>query len=190
MEAQDNLLQSKIFQEHYANSNRGAEFTYKVGDMVMLSTFHRRREFRKKGDKRSAKFFPHWDGPYKVIKAHAESSSYMLELPATCNEFPMYYASELKLHVPNDSSLFPSQVHSRPGLILTPDSLHKHEIESILDTRPCRCGYQFLIRWKGYGLEDDKWLLGSLLEDCETLDIWYESGGDRPGNARYLPHRF
>jgi hypothetical protein len=45
MEAQDNLLQSKIFQEHYANSNRDAEFTYKVGDMVMLSTFHRRREF-------------------------------------------------------------------------------------------------------------------------------------------------
>jgi len=90
MEAQDNLLQSKIFQEHYANSNRGAEFTYKVGDMVMLSTFHRRREFRKKGDKCSAKFFPHWDGPYKVIKAHAESSSYTLELPATCNEFPTY----------------------------------------------------------------------------------------------------
>jgi hypothetical protein len=59
MEAQDNLLQSKVFQEHYANSNRGAEFVYKVGDDVMLSTFHRRHDFRKKGDKRSAKIFPH-----------------------------------------------------------------------------------------------------------------------------------
>jgi len=190
MEAQDNLLQSKIFQEHYANSNRGAEFTYKVSDMVMLSTFRWHREFRKKGDKRSAKFFPHWDGPYKVIKAHAESSSYTLELPATRNEFPTYYASELKLHVPNDSSLFPCQVHSRPGPILTPDGLHKHEIESILDARPRGRRYQFLIWWQGYGPEDDKWLPGSLLEDCEALNIWYESGGDRLGNARYLPHRF
>jgi hypothetical protein len=90
MEAQDNLLQSEIFQENYANSNRGAEFTYKVGDMVMLSTFHQHHEFQKKGDKCSTKFFPRWDGPYKVIKAHAESSSYTLELPATCNEFPTY----------------------------------------------------------------------------------------------------
>jgi hypothetical protein len=26
-----------------------------------------------------------------------------------------------------------------------------------------------------------------LLEDCEALDRWYESGGDGPGSARYLP---
>src|SRR6267154_945564 len=56
-EAQDNLFQSKVFQEHYANSNSGAEFVYKVGDNVMLSTFHRCCEYRLKGEKRSAKFF-------------------------------------------------------------------------------------------------------------------------------------
>jgi hypothetical protein len=133
MEAQDNLLQSKVFQEHYANSNRGAEFVYKVGEDVMLSTFHRRCDFCKKGDQRSAKIFPRWDGPYKVIRTHPESSSYILDLPTGRNNFPTYYASELKLHVPNDPSLFPSQVHSRPGPVLTSDGLHKHEIESILD---------------------------------------------------------
>jgi hypothetical protein len=190
MEAQDNLLQLKIFQEHYANSNHGAEFTYKVGDIVMLPTFHRRREFRKKGDKCSTKLFPRCDGPYKVIKAHTESSLYTLELHPTRNKFPTYYTSELKLHVLNDSSLFPSRVHSRPGPVLTPDSLHKHEIESILDAQPRGHGYQFLIQWKGYGPKDNEWLLASLLEDCEALDIWYESGGDGPGNARYLPHGF
>jgi hypothetical protein len=55
MEAQDNLLQAKIFQEHFANTNRGEEFIYQVGDMVMLSTFNRRRKYRKKGEKRAAK---------------------------------------------------------------------------------------------------------------------------------------
>ena len=44
-EAQDNLFQLKIFQEHYANSNRGSEFVYKVSDHVMLSTFHHHREY-------------------------------------------------------------------------------------------------------------------------------------------------
>src|ERR1700690_150793 len=72
MEAQDNLLQAKIFQEHFANTNRGEEFIYQVGDMVMLSTFNRRREYRKKGEKRAAKFFPRWDGPYKVTAPHQE----------------------------------------------------------------------------------------------------------------------
>jgi hypothetical protein len=186
MEAQDNLLELKIFQEHYANSNRGSEFVYKVGDNVMLSTFHRRREFRKK----AAKFFPHWDGPYKIIKSHPESSSYSLKLPPGRNNFPMYYASELKLHVPNDTALFPSWVHSQPGSILTPDGLYEHEIESILNARPRGCSYQFLVRWKGYGPEDDKWLPASLLQDCEALDIWYDSGGDGPGNTQYLPPGF
>jgi hypothetical protein len=85
---------------------------YKVGDYVMLSTFHRRCEFHSKGEKRSAKNFPHWDGPYKIIKTHAELSSYTLDLPPGRNTFPTYYASELKLHVLNDPLLFPSRVHS------------------------------------------------------------------------------
>jgi hypothetical protein len=187
MEAQDNLLQAKIFQEHYANSNRGEEFVYQVNDEVMLSTFNRRRDFRKKGEKRSAKFFPRWDGPYKIIKSHPESSSYTLELPAGRGEFPTYYASELKLHVPNDPALFPSREHARPGPVLTPDGLQEHEIDRILDSRPRGRGYQFLVRWKGFGPEDDEWLRAGLLEDCEALDVWYESGGDGPGSARYLP---
>jgi len=68
---------------------------------------------------------------YKVIKTHVESSSYTIDLPPGSNTFPTYYAAELKLHVPNDASLFPSQVHSRPGPVLTPDGLQEHKI--ILD---------------------------------------------------------
>jgi hypothetical protein len=58
LEAQDNLLQAKVSQEHYANSHHGAKFVYQVGDMVMLSTFDHRWEYHKAGEKRSAKFFP------------------------------------------------------------------------------------------------------------------------------------
>jgi hypothetical protein len=102
MEAQDNLLQAKIFQEHHANTHHGKEFVYQVNDLVMLSTFNQCHEYHDKGKKRAAKFFPHWDGPYHVSKTHPKSSSYTLNLPADRADFPTYYASELKLHIAND----------------------------------------------------------------------------------------
>jgi len=145
MEAQDNLLQEKIFQEHYTNLDHGDEFVYQVGDQVMLSTFNRRREYRKKGDKHAVKFFPRWDGPHKVMKSHLESLSYTLELPTGHRDFPTYYASELKLHIANNPVLFPSHEHMRPGPVLTPDGLQEHKIERIIDSCPCGRGYQFLI---------------------------------------------
>jgi len=145
MEAQDNLLQAKIFQEHYANLDHGDEFIYQVGDQVMLSTFNHRQEYRKKGNKRAVKFFPRWDGPYKVTKSHPESSSYTLELPTGRGDFPTYYASELKLHIANNPVLFPSREHTQPRPVLTPDGLQEHEIEHIIDSRPLGRSYQFLV---------------------------------------------
>jgi len=122
-----------------------------------------------------------------VVKTHPETSSYTIDLPPGRGDFPTYYASELKLYCANDAELFPSCEHSRPGPVLTSDGLKEHEIDRILDSRPRGRGYQFLVRWKGYGPGDDEWLAGRQLEDCEVLDRWYASGGDGPGSAQYLP---
>ena len=103
------------------------------------------------------------------------------------NNYPMYYTAKLKLYVPNDLLLFPSREHTRPGPVLTPDGLHKYEIEQIIDSWPRGRGFQFLMCWKGYGPEDHKWLATQLGEDCEVLDHWYDSGGDSPGSTWYLP---
>src|ERR1700729_4262735 len=108
-EAKDNLLQAKVFQAHFANDHRGADELYAVGDKVMLSTLHRRQEYKKKGEHRVAKFFPRYDGPYVVIDSHATTSSYTLKLPNLPNIFPTFHASELKRFFPNDSTLFPSR---------------------------------------------------------------------------------
>ena len=55
-EAQDNLLLAKTAQVTASDRTRAPEHQYAAGDLVMLSTFHRRREFMQKGDKRVAKF--------------------------------------------------------------------------------------------------------------------------------------
>ena len=108
-EAKDNLLQAKIFQSFYTNQHRSPDPPFKIGDQVMLSTLHRQQEFKKKGEKWAAKFFPHFDVPYQIIDAHAVSSNYTLELPNSPNTYPTYHASELKLFLPNNTSLFPSR---------------------------------------------------------------------------------
>ena len=106
----------------------------------MLSTFHRHRDYKRKGDDCVAKFFPRWDGPYTIIKSHPETSSYTLNNNST---YP-YYASELKLYHLNDVQLFPNHELPKPGPILTPDGIQEHEIKQILDAQPCGRGYWYL----------------------------------------------
>ena len=98
----------------------------------MLSTFHRHQDYKQKGDDHTAKFFPRWDGPYMVIEAHPETSSYTLN---NNNAYP-HYALELKLYHSNNPQLFPNHELPKPGLILTPDGMQQHEIKQILDMQP------------------------------------------------------
>ena len=90
----------------------------------------------------------------------------------------------LKLYHPNDPKLFPNHELPKPSPILTPDGMQEHEIEWILDTQPCGCGYQYLVQWVGYSPEDDEWLPGKMLKDCEALDRWIESGGNGPATGQ------
>ncbi|EPQ50045.1 hypothetical protein GLOTRDRAFT_11911, partial [Gloeophyllum trabeum ATCC 11539] len=54
-DARDELLASKVDQAFHANKSRGKETRFKIGDLVMLSTRNRRREYKSKGEKRVAK---------------------------------------------------------------------------------------------------------------------------------------
>jgi hypothetical protein len=35
--------------------------------------------------------------------------------------------------------------------------------------------FEYLVRWKGYGPDEDTWLPQSELEDCEALDVYEEA---------------
>jgi hypothetical protein len=48
-DARDNLLLAKISQSHFASPKRNDEPTYKIGDKIMLSTLHHRKEYKLKG---------------------------------------------------------------------------------------------------------------------------------------------
>jgi len=142
----------------------------------MLSTLHRRQEYKHKGEKRAAKFFPRYDGPYVIIDAHPETSNYTLELPNSPNTYPTYHASKLKPFLPNDPELFPTHEYEQPGPIVTNDGLEEFQVEEIVDSRRRGKGWQYLVRWSGYGPEHDRWLAGSAINDCAALDLWLDGG--------------
>ena len=144
----------------------------------MLSTFHWRKNYRKKGEKWGAKFFPHYNGPYRIMACHLEKSMYTLELPDQVDVFPTFHASLLKPFHENDDDLFPSREHMMPGPIMTEDGLEEYFIDKILDSRRHGHGWQFLVHWQGYGPEHDLWLLSKALEECKALDRWYAEGRD------------
>jgi len=177
-DARDNLLHAKIQQSHHARDAHNPDPNYQINDMVMLSTTNRRRKYKKKGEKRTTKFFRRWDGPFRITDVHPEASTYTLDIRT--NAYPVYHASELKPHHSNDPLLFPNCQLPQPGPIVTKDGLEEFSVDEIIDSRRRGRGWQFLVRWLGYGPQHDLWLPANELSDCEALDNWYKIGGDGP----------
>lgn len=177
LEAKDNLLAAKISQATQANKHRGPEVTFCEGDRVMLSTFHRRRDYVQKDDKRVAKFVPRFDGPYTIVKAFPEKSVYTLDLPNSPGTFPTFHASLLNKYIANDASLFPSRQLDEPDAVVTIEGDDYWDIEEIIDERKRGRGYQYLVRWTGYRPDMDLWLPRREVEDCAALDAWLSKRG-------------
>jgi len=152
--AKDNHLTAKITQTHYANKHRRPEPKYKVGDKVMLDSRNIRQRIKKDG--RSAKFYPRYIGPFKIIEARPESSNYKLELyPAVDFESinPVFHAKLLRQYIPNDPRRYPAREPARPPPVIPEDN--QYEVEKILD-HDKRHGY--LVRWAGYDQSEDSWV--------------------------------
>ena len=180
VEAKDNLMLAKVFQADHANRKRGPEDVYKVNDLVMLSTANRRKEYASTGSGHSAKLFPHQDGPYCVVEAFPQTSTYRLDVPNAPPNFCFtFHVSQLKRYMQNDRELFPGQEFPRDGPVVLEDGQEEHVIERILDERRHGRGWQYLVWWKGYGPGDDEWLPRREVEETIALDEWLrrEGGG-------------
>ena len=88
--ARDNHAIAKTKQTTYANKHRRKEPSYKIGDQVYLHTHNLRLLIKQRG--RSAKFYPHYIGPFSILKAKPKTSTYKLQLPPQYKIHPTFHA--------------------------------------------------------------------------------------------------
>jgi hypothetical protein len=92
------------------------------------------------------------------LETHLIFSTYKLELPNNPNTFPIFHASELKRFIANDPDLFPSHELTKPGPVVTSEGEVEWTIEKIVDEHKRGKGKQYLVKWVGYGEEENRWL--------------------------------
>lgn len=146
----DNLVRAKIHQAHQANRYHSTDFCIIVGDHVLLNTFHRWRDYAQCGSDHVAKFMLRFDGPYLVTHANPDLSSYTLDISNSLARFNTFHVSELRKFIPNNTDLFPSCDHPRPGPIVTENGLEEHVIDKIIDEWRRGHGFQYLVYWLGF----------------------------------------
>ncbi|CAJ0946888.1 unnamed protein product [Ranitomeya imitator] len=153
----DNLKLSQERAQQFANRRRRVGPRLLVGDLVWLSS----RFVPMKVS--SPKFKPRFIGPYRILEI-LNPVSFRLDLPASFAIHNVFHRSLLrKYEVPVVPSLEP------PAPVLVEGEL-EYVVEKILDSRVSRRKLQYLVKWKGYGQEDNSWLadMGFLAAGCSS----------------------
>jgi Integrase zinc binding domain len=104
-DAHDAIIESRARQTHYANTRRKQDDQFEAGDLVYVSTADLSLP---KG--RARKLMPKYIGPFKVIDARPEVSTYSVDLPTTLKARRIhnrFHRSRLRAHIANDDALFP-----------------------------------------------------------------------------------
>ena len=139
-----------------ANKHR-RDVQFRVGDRVRLSTTN-----LKLPSTMTKKLMAKYIGPFTVEKV-VSPVAYKLKLPKNLKIHPVFHVSLLQPW--HSDPEFPSHVDSevfQPPPVVPEDE--QYLVETLLDKRTSRGRTEYLVRWKGYGPEDDMWRPASDIE--------------------------
>jgi hypothetical protein len=147
-EAKAALVKSKQDMERYYNRRRRPAPTFEPGEKVFLdaSDIHTTRPSRKLSHRMI--------GPY-VVEERVGSHAYRLKLPLSLSRLhPVFHVVKL---APYPMDPIPGRQPDPPPSPILHEGEEHHEVERILDSRMFRNRLQFLIKWTGYGYEENSW---------------------------------
>ncbi|CAJ0926531.1 unnamed protein product, partial [Ranitomeya imitator] len=154
----DNLTLSQEKAQRFANRRRCVGPRLRVGDLVWLSS----RFVPMKVS--SPKFKPRFIGPYKISEV-INPVSFRLALPASFAIHNVFHRSLLRRYV---APVVPSVDPPAPVLV---EGELEYVVEKILDSRISRRKLQYLVKWKGYGQEENSWVFASDVHAADLLAI-------------------
>ena len=169
--AHDALIESRVKQTHQANQHRQQEPDFEVDDLVYLSTKNLNIA---KG--RARKLVPKYIGPYKIVAAVPETSSYTLELPGDLAErgvHPTFHVEYLRRHEPNDDVLFPHR-DSRAWYDMGEADEVEWLVDEIVGHRWVNGKVEFHVRWT-HG--DTTWKSYSECRKLAAVDEYFRLRG-------------
>ena len=164
----ETLLLARERMAKYYNSNVSEkEPSFKVGDRVMVNAQNIKT-------KRKPKKLDHkMRGPFKVQRLNG-SYAYELALPYGAGKVQLVYHISLlepyhRNEIPGRRSPTP-----RPVVDLEDDIW---EVEKVLASRVRRKRVQYLIRWKGFGPDEDTWEPWENIEDgaVQTIQDYHKN---------------
>jgi hypothetical protein len=163
-----NLNKAQQQQQLHANKKR-IHIEFNVGDKVMLSTKNLKMQLGVR--KLSARYY----GPFTIIAKNNEVN-YKLDLPPRWKVHNNIHVDRLKRYI-SESDKFPNrnQIVEIPPAIVTEEGQIEYEIDEILDhkfdehNRPTK----YLIKWKGYGIEDATWETADNLNNAQMAVYEY-----------------
>jgi transposase InsO family protein len=106
-----------------------------------------------------------WKGPFEVEERIGEySPSYRLRLPKDTKIHPVFHCSHLK-EAPRDAELLTTWKTIAPN---------EWEVEAIKEHRNGARGSEYLVKWKGFGEEDNTWEPEFHLNNAKQVlrDFW------------------
>jgi hypothetical protein len=163
----------KTVQLQHANqaNKRRRDLQFEVGDEVLLSTAN--IVIKTPG---TQKLLPRFIGPFKVLQKVGKVA-YKLQLPQSMSRVhPVFHVSLLSAYR-SDGTVHP------PAPIYFEDGAPIYEVEAVMDHREVsrRKGQvtkQYLIKWKGYGPENNTWEPERNLNKAALESYWHSQQQD------------
>ena len=145
-EAKAALGKAQEEMKKFANRRQREEEEYRVGDLVLLSTKDLKWQMKGRRSKKLTKCFV---GLYKV-KGIVSSNVIELELPKSIKIHPVVNISRVQLYKPQVEGQ--KKIPPKPVII---EGEEEFKVEKILNKRMVKGKEKFLVRWKGYTVEED-----------------------------------
>ena len=150
--ARENIHRAQERQRRYADEHR-RELVFEPGARVLLST-----ENLRAGMAGTPKLLPRFIGPY-TVKRVVSPTAYELELPSSMHIHSVFHVHLLKPYI-DGQEILPERVpvHPRPTPAVQEEGEEPEwEVESVLDMRRRGTHVEYLVKWRGYPLEEASW---------------------------------
>ena len=97
-----------------------------------------------------------WLGPY-VVERVISHSAYQLKLPTSFGKIHLVFSVTLLHPFEGDLIAENQEHHPPPPPRIIHDSIEEYKVKKILDSWILHGKVEYLVCWKGYGVEEDEW---------------------------------